>query len=127
MPEPCSLSVALLPRRMAIKLLEIVHQAGATPLRLLVTCGINAKEPDGIEMLEPDTTWEGAIARLPRQNRMLWATFQHVPIALASPSADEVVAGLYLAASLDVPGVLQIHAWRRAGGEVIEVPLKVTS
>lgn len=127
MPEPRSQSPVLLPRRMAIRLLEIAQQAGSRPLRLLVTCGINAKEPDGIEKLEVDTTWERAIAGLSRQNRMLWAIFQHIPVALARPSADEVVAGLYLVASLDVPGVLQIHAWRRTGDEVMEVPLKVAS
>lgn len=112
---------------MAIRLLEIAQQAGSTPLRLLVTCGINAKEPDGIEKLEPDTIWERVIDRLSRQNRMLWAIFQHIPVALASPGTEGVIAGLYLVASLDVPGVLQIHAWRRTGDQLIEVPLKVIS
>lgn len=127
MPEPLSRSPVFLPRRMAIRLLEIAQGAESTPLRLLITCGMHAQAPDRIAPLEPEMRWERAIQNLPNQNRKLWAAFQYIPKILAIPNTRECTADLYLVASLDTPGVLQIHAWRRTGDIVEEVPLQIGS
>lgn len=127
MPEFLSPSPAVLPRRMAIRLFEVAQGAGGIPLRLLITCEAFANEPDCIELIEAGTAWEQVIDDLSQRDRKLWAIFQYAPMKSIPPIANDCDADLHLVASLDVPGVLQIHAWRRTGDMVTEVPVQIAS
>ena len=117
---------AILPRRIAIRLLEAAQNAGSRPLRLLITCEVGAEEPEDIELPELNVTWEQVIEGLFRRDRKLWAIFQYTPTVLTPPAVSDCAVDLCLVASLDVPGVLQIHAWRRTGNIVREVPVQIT-
>jgi hypothetical protein len=106
--------VLVMPRGLAIRILHEAQIAQPDAIRGVV--GARGGEPavflKGRDAVGADET--------------LWANLWSHPQAEAVPQADELREGLLsLVVSLNTKGVLEMRAWRLAGGAVQEQVLKI--
>jgi hypothetical protein len=106
--------VLVMPRGLAIR---ILHEA-------------QIAQPDSIRGVVGARGGEPAVFRKGRDavaaDETLWANLWSHPQAEAVPQADELREGLLsLVVSLNTKGVLEMRAWRLAGGAVQEQVLKI--
>jgi len=118
-----------MPRRLAISLLHEAQIAATQPF----IAAIGARGlPQVFSMLDAGDVVAEALkdarARFASKHCTLWAIYLHRPSLPSAPVvADfDVEPGLLrLTSSLATKGVLQLRAWRLAGGKVVENPLQM--
>jgi len=116
-PESAAPLRARVSRRLAIRLLHAAQSAGDQPFTAQVVAARQGDEPDDMRPLGAAPAG-GAV----------WAHFHYRPDG-RGPDASEFAAAtppLRLSASLEIKGVLQLHAWRCVAGCVEEVPLQIS-
>lgn len=130
----------LMPRPLATRLLfeaqkrpdeevcGLVGARGGAPCSLYPIANVAAEPARAFEM-DPRAQIE-AMRTMRERGETLWAIYHSHPDAPPEPSARDLDAlgypeALYLIISLNIKGVLEMRAWRMAGGGVEEVVLKV--
>jgi hypothetical protein len=124
---------AVMPRRLAIRLLHEAQIAGPAGFEAQV---LARAEPElVVDVTAADTagTRERQLAELDAAGWRRWAVFRYRGERSADPAAAEFAGepwrshprALLLTASLAIKGVLQMHAWSLAGGSVIEHELQI--
>lgn len=125
MPETVVTKALKIPRGLAIRLLESAQRCADRPVCILVTAESATAPPDGLERLPAGTALAEGVAAVTTAGRVLWAVFEYAPNAAAEPPATSTVSTLHLTASLEIRGVLQLHAWTQDAAAVCEVPLRL--
>lgn len=113
------------PRVVAMRLLEAAQRADGKKVCMLVTGDADAGQADGIERVDPDAVLGPIVCALSGRGRRVLATFRYPFAGNSSLEAPDALCDVYLTASLEIRGVLQLHAWRYAAEVAEEIPMRI--